>query len=39
FRAVLDRLPRDVPRGIEFPFDASRIDADAARSVSWLARA
>ncbi|MBB5418572.1 sugar phosphate isomerase/epimerase family protein [Paraburkholderia atlantica] len=38
FRAVLDRLPRDVPRGIEFPFDASRIDADAARYVNWLAR-
>ncbi|WP_233849089.1 sugar phosphate isomerase/epimerase family protein [Paraburkholderia sp. HD33-4] len=37
-RAVLDRLPRDVPRGIEFPFDPSRIDADAARYVSWLAR-
>jgi sugar phosphate isomerase/epimerase len=39
FRAVLERLPRDVPRGIEFPFDASRIDADAARYVNWLARA
>ncbi|KXU86557.1 xylose isomerase [Paraburkholderia monticola] len=38
FRALLERLPRDVPRGIEFPFDASRIDADAARYVSWLAR-
>ncbi|MGF6921241.1 sugar phosphate isomerase/epimerase family protein [Paraburkholderia sp. 40] len=37
-RALLDRLPRDVPRGIEFPFDPSRIDADAARYVSWLAR-
>jgi hypothetical protein len=30
-------LPRDVPRGIEFPFDASRVDADAARYVKWLA--
>ncbi|MFT4066211.1 sugar phosphate isomerase/epimerase [Paraburkholderia sp.] len=38
FRAVLERLPRDVPRGIEFPFDASRIDADAAHYVHWLAR-
>ncbi|WP_233804270.1 sugar phosphate isomerase/epimerase family protein [Paraburkholderia sp. HP33-1] len=38
FRVVLERLPRNVPRGIEFPFDASRIDADAARCVSWLAR-
>ena len=38
FRALLERLPRDVPRGIEFPFDASRIDADAAHYVSWLAR-
>lgn len=38
FRALLDRLPRDVPRGIEFPFDASRIDADAAQYVDWLAR-
>ncbi|RZF27249.1 sugar phosphate isomerase/epimerase [Paraburkholderia sp. UYCP14C] len=38
FRAVLDRLPRDLPRGIEFPFDPSRIDADAAHYVSWLAR-
>ncbi|MEX3639289.1 sugar phosphate isomerase/epimerase family protein [Paraburkholderia sp. BR14427] len=38
FRAVLDQLPRDVPRGIEFPFDPSRIDADAAHYVSWLAR-
>jgi sugar phosphate isomerase/epimerase len=38
FRALLERLPREVPRGIEFPFDASRIDTDAARYVSWLAR-
>jgi sugar phosphate isomerase/epimerase len=37
FIAVLDSLPRDVPRGIEFPFDASRVDADAARYVKWLA--
>jgi sugar phosphate isomerase/epimerase len=37
FIAVLDRLPRDVPRGIEFPFDASRVEADAAHYVKWLA--
>lgn len=39
FIAVLDSLPRNVPRGIEFPFDASRIEADAARYVGWLAAA
>ena len=39
FRALLECLPRDVPRGIEFPFDANRIDAEAARYVSWLAQA
>ncbi|SMG06132.1 Sugar or nucleoside kinase, ribokinase family [Paraburkholderia susongensis] len=38
FRTVLERLPRDVPRGIEFPFDASRIEADAAHYVGWLAK-
>ncbi|NML31075.1 sugar phosphate isomerase/epimerase family protein [Paraburkholderia antibiotica] len=38
FRAVLDSLPRDVPRGIEFPFDATRIDQDAAHYVGWLAQ-
>jgi sugar phosphate isomerase/epimerase len=37
FIAVLDRLPRNVPRGIEFPFDTSRVDADAAHYVKWLA--
>ena len=37
FIAVLGRLPRDVPRGIEFPFDASRVEADAAHYVKWLA--
>ncbi|WP_144138579.1 TIM barrel protein [Paraburkholderia sp. BCC1884] len=36
FAAVLEMLPRDVPRGIEFPFDASRIDLDAAHYVAWL---
>ncbi|SIT39084.1 putative epimerase, KguE-like protein [Paraburkholderia ribeironis] len=39
FMAVLDRLPRDLPRGIEFPFDTDRIDADAAHYVGWLAAA
>jgi sugar phosphate isomerase/epimerase len=39
FAAVLDKLPRDVPRGIEFPFDANHIDADAAHYVAWLAGA
>lgn len=39
FAAVLARLPRDVPRGIEFPFDTSRIEADAAHYVEWLAHA
>ncbi|RKT27072.1 xylose isomerase-like TIM barrel protein [Paraburkholderia sp. RAU2J] len=37
FIAVLDHLPSDVPRGIEFPFDASRLEADAAHYVGWLA--
>lgn len=39
FAAVLDRLPRAVPRGIEFPFDTSRVDADAAHYVEWLKHA
>ncbi|RAS38882.1 sugar phosphate isomerase/epimerase [Paraburkholderia bryophila] len=39
FAAVLDSLPRNVPRGIEFPFEKNRIDADAARYVAWLAAA
>lgn len=39
FAAVLDKLPRHVPRGIEFPFDANRFDADAAHYVAWLAAA
>lgn len=39
FAAVLDSLPRDVPRGIEFPFETSRMDADAARYVAWLSAA
>jgi sugar phosphate isomerase/epimerase len=39
FAAVLASLPRKVPRGIEFPFDTRRIDADAAHYVGWLAAA
>ncbi|CAD6521131.1 hypothetical protein LMG28727_01567 [Paraburkholderia kirstenboschensis] len=39
FADVLRRLPRHVPRGIEFPFDAACIDEDAARRVAWLAAA
>jgi sugar phosphate isomerase/epimerase len=39
FADVLHRLPRHVPRGIEFPFDAACIDEDAARRVAWLAAA
>ncbi|MGF7133462.1 sugar phosphate isomerase/epimerase [Paraburkholderia sp. EB58] len=36
---VLQMLPRDVPRGIEFPFDPNRFAADAAHYVAWLAAA
>ncbi len=36
FRALLGRLPRDVPRGIEFPFDPNHLAADAARHVRHL---
>ena len=39
FAAVLPLLPRDVPRGIEFPFDANRLAADASHYVTWLANA
>lgn len=39
FAAVLEQLPRDVPRGIEFPLDAACIDEDATRRVAWLAAA
>jgi sugar phosphate isomerase/epimerase len=38
-RAALARLPSDVPRGIEFPFDETRLADDAARYVSWLGAA
>jgi sugar phosphate isomerase/epimerase len=39
FTAVLALLPRDVPRGIEFPFDAARIAEDASHHVARLASA
>ncbi|WP_208866266.1 sugar phosphate isomerase/epimerase [Paraburkholderia lacunae] len=39
FAAVLASLPPHVPRAIEFPFDATRIEADAAHYVAWLAAA
>ncbi|HEV3431335.1 MAG TPA: TIM barrel protein [Paraburkholderia sp.] len=38
-RAALARLPSNVPRGIEFPFDEQRVEEDAARYVAWLASA
>jgi len=37
--AVLPILPRNVPRGIEYPLDAQRIAADASHQVEWLASA
>lgn len=37
--AVLAALPPDVPRGIEFPFDAADLEGDACRRVAWLAAA
>ncbi|MEX3936522.1 sugar phosphate isomerase/epimerase family protein [Paraburkholderia phymatum] len=39
FAAVLALLPRNVPRGIEFPFDAARIAQDASHHVARLASA
>lgn len=33
---VLALLPRDVPRGIEFPLDATNLATDASRRVAWL---
>ncbi|MGN6263175.1 MAG: sugar phosphate isomerase/epimerase family protein [Ralstonia sp.] len=36
FAAVLAALPGDVPRGIEFPFDAVDLAVDAHRHVTWL---
>ncbi|MCG5073667.1 TIM barrel protein [Paraburkholderia tagetis] len=38
-RAALAHLPADVPRGIEFPFDAACVNEDAARYVAWLGAA
>ncbi|MGH8782627.1 sugar phosphate isomerase/epimerase family protein [Paraburkholderia sp.] len=37
--AVLPLLPHSVPRGIEFPFDTTRVAADASHYVAWLANA
>jgi sugar phosphate isomerase/epimerase len=39
FRQLLRLLPRDVPRGIEFPFDPANLEADAARRVKQIAAA
>jgi len=39
FAAILPLLPRAVPRGIEFPFEANRPAADASHYVTWLAGA
>ncbi|CAB3745896.1 xylose isomerase [Burkholderia sp. MSh2] len=36
---VLAALPRQAPRGIEFPFDAADLAGDAGRRVAWLATA
>ncbi|AJX32467.1 TIM barrel protein [Burkholderia oklahomensis] len=33
---ALALLPRTVPRGIEFPFDAARVADDATTRVAWL---
>jgi sugar phosphate isomerase/epimerase len=38
-RDVFDLLPRQAPRGIEFPLDENRLDDDAKRRVAWLAAA
>ncbi|MGN6652824.1 sugar phosphate isomerase/epimerase family protein [Trinickia sp.] len=37
FQAVLHKLPRRAPRGIEFPLDEAAPEADARRAVAWLA--
>jgi sugar phosphate isomerase/epimerase len=39
FAALLDLLPRDVPRGIEFPFDPANLADDAARYVKQISLA
>jgi sugar phosphate isomerase/epimerase len=36
FTALLEQLPRDVPRGIEFPFDPAHLADDAARYVMQI---
>jgi sugar phosphate isomerase/epimerase len=36
---IFSMLPRNVPRGIEFPLDRERVIADARRRVAWLAAA
>jgi sugar phosphate isomerase/epimerase len=36
FAAVLASLPRDVPRGIEFPLDPADCAGDARHHVAWL---
>jgi sugar phosphate isomerase/epimerase len=37
FAQLIGLLPRDVPRGIEFPFDPADLEADAARRVKQIA--
>jgi sugar phosphate isomerase/epimerase len=37
FATLLKHLPRDVPRGIEFPFDPAHLADDAARYVKQIA--
>jgi sugar phosphate isomerase/epimerase len=39
FAHLLKLLPRDVPRGIEFPFETGAPETDAAAKVAWLAAA
>lgn len=39
FAAALQLLPREAPRGIEFPFDTRRVAADASHYVAWLGSA
>ncbi|WP_438392953.1 sugar phosphate isomerase/epimerase family protein [Caballeronia sp. DA-9] len=39
FTMLLAQLPRDVPRGIEFPFDPAHMADDAARYVQQIATA
>jgi sugar phosphate isomerase/epimerase len=39
FKQLIGLLPRDVPRGIEFPFDPADLEADAARRVKQIGAA